>query len=334
MKTTIFVACGCLLPALGLAQATAPAKAAAAIDYGARVQSVATIKQHLAQREARFAALRQDLRTLDARVEEQINYIVKTLSTIVDSQDSRTRVANIKEDVMQSLVRTIGVYRQKRMDVYERLRKNPDAPKEQSEQELKVFDERIGKRIGQVMELARSFPGHQDVAKYESSGDSYWNGWRDETTRVSEEWKQNRRAANSSDVARREMLQKIDKGMASAKSRRAAIAEKLAQGKLDEHERTVQQEELGRLDAGIDMLRTQRRELALPSAGATRTVSLDEAHNVEEMLDDARADLATDFSTIMRKFSELDAEGLRINAMKSNLKAREEWLKNNPPPAK
>lgn len=315
------------MPVLGLAQAPP------AIDYPARVQSVANLKEHIAQREARFEAVRQDLRALDNRVEEQISHIVKTLSSLKDSEDSKTRVANLKGEVMQSLVRTIGVYRQKRMDVYERLRRNPAAPKEQSEQELKVFEERIGKRIQQVMELARSFPGHRDVAKYESDGDSYWNGWSEESTRVSEEWKQNRRDSNSGEVARRELLQKIEKAMEDGKSRRAAIADNLANRKLGDRERAVQQEELGRLDAAIDMMRLQRRELALPAAGATRAIGLDEAHDAEQMIDDARADLARDFGDIMRKFGELDAEGLRINAMKENLKAREQWLKDNPPPA-
>jgi len=330
MRTPIVVAFGSLLPVLGFAQTPAPAS----VDYEARVQSVATLKENITRREARFEEVRQDLRTLDARVEEQIGHIVKTLSSMVDSQDSRTRVTGIKEDVVRSLVRSIGVYREKRMSVYDRLRKDPNAPKEQSEQEIKVFDERIGKRIEQVMTLARSLPGHVDVAKYESTGDSYWNGWAGESTRISEEWKQNRRDANAGEVARRELLQRIEKAMEASKSRRATVVDNLTNRKLDEREYAVQQEELGRIDAAIDMLRMQQRELALPSGGAARSVSLDEAQDAEEMLDAARADLATDFANIMRKFTELDAEGVRINAMKANLKAREEWLKSNPPPAK
>ncbi|MEN9974392.1 MAG: hypothetical protein RLZZ282_398 [Verrucomicrobiota bacterium] len=329
-KTFVTVMFVSLLPVLGQAQAPAGDQK---IDYKARLQSVVNIKENIARREARFEAVRQDLRTLDARVEEQISSIVKTLSSMVDSQDSRTRVANIKEDVMKSLIRTMGVYRQKRMAVYERMRKNPETPKEQSDLELKIFDERIGKRIGQVMEIARSFPGHVDIAKYESDGDSYWRGWSGDQTRISEEWKQNRRDANSGKVARRDLLQQIEKSIVANQSRRAAIADNLTRQKLDEREYTVQQEELGRMDAILDLLQTQRRELALPTVGAARALGLDEAQDAEEMLDDTRADLANDFASIMRKFSELDAEGLKIHAMKENLKAREEWLKNNAPPA-
>ena len=91
---------------------------------------------------------------------------------------------------------------------------------------------------------------------------------------------------------------------------------------------------MGRVDATLDNLRMRRRELALPTTGATKEIGRDEAHDAEQLLDDERADLSRDISDIMRKFSDLDREGTRIHALKENLKAREEWLKNNPPPAK
>lgn len=304
------------------------------IDYEARVKSVETLQQHIAQREQRFEEFRKDLRVLDERVEKQIDFVVKTLSAIKDSQDSKTRVANVKEDVMQSLVRNMKYIRQKRADVFERLRRDPAAPQAQLEKQLAVLDERVNKRLEQVMELAESFPGHKDVSKYESDGGSYWNGWYDESTRVSDEWKQNRRESNAGDVVRRELLQGIEKAMENFKSRRAAIVDNLANRKLSEQDRKAQQEELGRIDANLDNLRMRRREVVMPGSGATQAVGRDEIHDMEQLLDDARDDLARDFNDIMIKFTQLDREGTRIHAMRENLKAREEWLKNNPPPAK
>lgn len=327
LKHAMLVTLG-LVPLLGRAQ-TPPV-----MDYAARVQSVENLKEHIAQREARFESLRLDLRALDDRVEKQIDQIVKTLSSLKDSNDSKTRVAKVKNDVIQALGRTVAVYRTKRMDAFERMRKDPDAPKEMLEKEVSVFDERIGKRIEQVMQIARSFPGHKDVQKYESSGSSYWNGWSYENSRVSDDWKQNRRDANSGEVVRRELLQALDKAMQTNQSRRAALADSLASRKLSDSQRATQEEELGRVDAKLDDLRQRRRELALPSEGATKEVGRDEAHDAEQLLDDERADLARDISDIMRKFGDLDREGTRIHALKENLKAREDWLKNNPPPAK
>jgi len=310
---------------LGLAQ-TIPA-----VDYEARVKSVETLKQHIEQREARFGLLKQDLLGLDGRLEKQIDTIVKTLSSIKDSNDSKTRVADIKGDVIKSLVRTIWIYRQRRVEVFERMRKESSVPDERLEVDVKVFDDRIDKRVEQVMELSRSFPGHEDVSKYESGGGSYYDGWHQENTRLSEDWKQNRRSSNSSDEVRRELLQTLEKALTTNQSRLATIADTLANRKISDDERKLQQKELGRLDAIIDNLKSQKRALALPSAGATKEIGGDEALNAEQMLDDARVDLSRDFSDIIRKYSELDQERTRLFDLKNNLNAREEWLKDNPP---
>jgi len=323
-----------MIVTLGLVPLICCAQTPPVMDYAARVQSVENLKEHIAQRETRFESLRLDLRALDDRVEKQIDQIVKTLSSLKDSNDSKTRVAKVKEDVIQALGRTVAVYRTKRMDAYERMRKDPDAPKEMLEKEVSVFDERIGKRIAQVMQIASSFPGHKDVQKYESSGSSYWNGWSYENSRISDDWKQNRRDANSGEVVRRELLQAIERAVTTNQSRRAALADALANRKLSDSQRATQEEELGRVDATLDNLRTRRRELALPTEGATREIGRDEAHDAEQLVDDERADLSRDMSDIMRKFADLDREGTRIHGLKENLKAREEWLKNNPPPEK
>ena len=99
---TVVVA-GLVAPLLGQAP-----EAAQPLDYAARVESVATLKEHIAQREARFEALKKDLLTLDARVEERIDHVVKTLSTLKDSNNSKTRVANLKEEVIDKAQRAGG----------------------------------------------------------------------------------------------------------------------------------------------------------------------------------------------------------------------------------
>ncbi len=309
--------------------------AAPPVDYAARVQSVTNLKQHIAQREERFDALKKDLLALDGRVEKQIDDIVKNLASLRDSNDSKTRVANVKGDVIDALVRTIYIYRQKRVDVFEQMRKDTNVPKEELEKTLNTFDERIGKRITQVMDLAKSFPGYQDVNKYESYGSSYSNGWYQENSRISDDYKKNRRANTAGRVERRDLLQELDKALDRNKSRRASIADALANRKLSDKERSLQQEELGRIDAVIDNLKADRRQLALPSnSGAGREIGLDEAHDAEKLLDDERADLARDFWDIMRKYTELSGERTRIFNLKANLTAREEWLQKNPPPDK
>ena len=154
----------------------------------------------------------------------------------------------------------------------------------------------------------------------------------EESSRVSDEWRQNRRESTNTDVQRRELLKGIEKALGEQDARRRSIADTLANRKLSDEDRAAQQTELGRVDALIDNLKARRRELAVPDDVSGQQLGRDEAHDIEEMLDAARGDLRRDFSDILRKFGELDAERTRLYGMKKNLAAREEWLKNNPPP--
>jgi hypothetical protein len=52
------------------------------------------------------------------------------------------------------------------------------------------------------------------------------------------------------------------------------------------------------------------------------------------MITDSREDVSRDAWEIFRKYDDLDKERTRLRALEQNLKAREEWLKKNPPPAK
>ncbi len=312
---------------------TAAAQNEVPMTYEERLQSVANLKEHITAREARFDILREDLQSLDARTERKIDSIVTTLRGMKDSTDSKTRIAKLKQDVIDGLVRTVWTYRQKRMELYERMRKDEAVPREELAKTMEMFDARINKRIDQVVDLAKSFAGHQDVEKYESYGSSYYDGWHYENTRISDEWRQNRRAATSGRVARRDVLKQIDDAIEYSESRRASIAETLANRQLGESERATHAEELGRLDAKIDHLRDRRREIALPGDGGIRELGNLEAHDAKLILADARADLARDFAEIIRKYSDLQTERIRIFSLKNNLAAREQWLEKNPPPA-
>lgn len=302
------------------------------MTWAERVQSVENLKQHIAVREQRFETLREELLALDERTESQIDFIVDTMSSLRDSQDSRTNVANLKRDVMDSLMRSVWIYRRNRMDIFERMRSEQTVPLEELERTLEAFDQRIGKRIDQVTQLAQSFPGSESVERFESYSTSYFDGWHRENVRISDEWRQNRRIDRSGRQARGEAVQQIDEAIRNNESRRAGIADALDNRRLPDQERAVQEAELGRIDALIDHLKSQRRELILPGYGGTREIGRGESHDVAHMLDDARRDLSRDFFEIMRKYSELELERSRLFALKNNLAAREQWLQDNPPP--
>lgn len=304
------------------------------IDYEARAKSVETLKTYIAQREERFAVQKADLQALDARIEERVDHLVKTLLGIKDSPDSKTKVANIKGDVIDGLRRTVTVYRQKRMEIFERQRKEQTVSEKELAANIDTFDKRIGKRIEQIMDLVKSLPGYEDVPKYENTGGtSYANGWYEETSRISDAWRQNRRQTNKTDTERRDILADIEKAMTSADSRRRSLTEAL-KGNLNDRDRSLREEELGRVDALLTDLRQRRREVALPGDGGGREIGMSEASDLRGMIEDSAADLRRDFNDLFKKLDDLDRERTTLRGWENNLKARQEWLKNNPPPAK
>ncbi|MGL5018019.1 MAG: hypothetical protein ACRDBP_07800, partial [Luteolibacter sp.] len=90
---------------------------------------------------------------------------------------------------------------------------------------------------------------------------------------------------------------------------------------------------LGQIDAQIENLKSELVQVSLPTGGATRTPSLDEAVDMGQLLDDTRKDLRADVSELFRLYDSFDQERFRVTEMQENLAARKEWLEKNAPAA-
>lgn len=300
------------------------------IDLEARKESVVNLESQITLRETRLAELGQDIVTLDGRIEKRVDELVKMLSDTRDSQDSKTKVSKIKQEAIQGLRRSIELYASKRKEIAESVKSGNEA----ALGDLAKFDKRIGTRVQQIVELSKSFPGHEDVNKYESDGgDSYWRGYYHENTRISEEWKQNRRDGSQAKVQRDEVTKAIQEGIERLDQRRRALQDMLDNRNPSETSRKLYTEELGQIDAQSENLKSQLAEMAMPTSGATRTPSLDDAINLQQLLDDARKDLRSDVSSLFHGYDVYNRERARLTEMKENLAARKEWLEKNAPAA-
>lgn len=300
------------------------------IDLEARKASVVNLEAQIASRESRLEEVRGDIKTIDARIEKRMDSVVKLLSDTRDSQDSKTRISQIKQDAITGLRRAIDLYVSKRKQVAERVKKGDDS----ALGDLEKFDQRISTRVAQIVELSKSFPAHEDVKKYESDGGTeYWNGYYSDNTRISEEWKQSRRDDTQGKVQRDEVTTAIKEGIERLDQRRRTLKDMLDNRNPSESARKLYNQELGQIDAQIENLNSQLVEVTLPTGGATRTPSLDEAVDMGELLDDARKDLRGDVSKLFQLYDSFDKERYRVNEMKENLAARKEWLEKNAPSA-
>ncbi len=297
-------------------------------DMEARRQSVVNLSRHIEQREERLGQLREEGRRLESRIEKQADDLVKMLTEIRDSQESKTRVAQIKMRAIEGLRRWIETYQRRRSRILEALRQHGgELPKEQLASDIDEFDKRIEKRVSQIMQLTESMGDHRDVEKYESDGGHYWDGYYYESRRISEDWKQNRRQTVMVDKTRRELIQAVEDAVRRLESRRAGIEEKLKNRRISDSERGILAEELGRVDGALDRRRADVEELAKPKEGAAgEEVGRNKAHDIERLLEDAGEDLSQDFFRLLRMYDEFVEERNQLFALRENLAARKKWL--------
>lgn len=311
-----------IIPFAGMAADENPAS-----DFDARKDSVANLETHIAQREERLAEWTKDIQDLDARIEKRVDELVKMLAGITDSKESRMRVSQLKKESIEGLKRGIGIYVAKRNEVREKIRTGDDS----ALGDLDKFDERIIKRVDQITELAKSIPTHRDVAKYESTGHSYWNGYYDENSRITEEWRQNRRDSLQSDKQRDDVSKALRDTLQRLDQRRRSLNDLLANREVTDSARQLYYTELGQIDAYEDHLNTQLRDLATNTTKGGEAVGRDQAHDIELLIDDARKDLREDVARLFRAYDQFAQGRAYLEGLKKNLAARKEWLEKNAP---
>jgi hypothetical protein len=228
----------------------------------------------------------------------------------------------------------IEVYKRERRTLVETLRTDGDAPAEALKKDMAAIDALAEKRVAQIVELVKSMPGGQDIQKYESSGGSYYNGFYEEETRVSEAWRQNRRDKVESEKQRREVQQALEKSIADLEARQATLKAQLAGGKLTAPEKEIFEHELGYVSNLVGQRKTQLVEVTAPATPAGDDASKGEAEDLKQLFNDARRDIAGDFTKTLKLYHAAAAEREKIHAAQENLEAREKWLSENDPALK
>ncbi len=300
-------------------------------DMEARRASVVNLTRHIEQRETRLNELREDLKRMDSRIEKRSDELVKMLSEIHDSKESKVRVAQIKIKAIKGLRQWIENYQRRRSRIVETLRQGTShLPKDDLANDIDEFDKRIEKRISQIIKLSDSMGDYEDIDKYESTGGSYWGGYYHESTRINDDWKQNRRQTIMTDKTRRELVSALESAIKNLESRRASLESKLKNRSISTAEREISLGELGRIDGALDRRRGDLKGLMEPKGYPTgKAVGRNKAHDIEKLLVDAGKDLSEDFFRLLRMYDELAEERTQCFRLRENLQARKNWLKEH-----
>ena len=310
-------------------------EALSAENLAARKASLPLIEARIKDREEQVSNIIKDIERLNTRMESRIDKIVKTLESMKDSQNSKVRVAKMKEDTMKGLYRTIENYNKRRAEIKEQLRTGKaDVGEKAANKMVQAFDAKIGKRASQLIALSESFTEHVDYKKYENdhSNDDYGYGganWGWDNSRVSEEWKQNRRETVFTRDQHKKMIKALKSSIDDLNQRNNTLRNKSKEGGISAETKKFYQEDIARNEKAITTRSNQLAELMKPGSGskATTSVSRNEAHDAELMIREIVSDIKRDGNAMRRNYNEMKQQLVSLNKMKKNLEARKEWLK-------
>ncbi len=295
-----------LLPAQTPAPAPAPAAPAAPAVPAAAAPNPALAKQlRAAQKE--IDTLTADLQKTDQRIEAKITKAVETLRTLTDSNDSGTRVADVKADVIDFLRKQLTDYAQRRAQVRGQLdNRQRTIPQATLESDLAKIDQRIDHRIEQVMALGGSFARHQDYDKYEATGTA-WYGHTE--FRLSEDWKANRRATLKAAQQTGKLGDAIDDSIRRLSSTNRYKQSQLAAARPDTAR--LLQADIRRNQALIGALENSRENLLTPQPSSQTPLGALEAKAIHQRYQKAAVDVRRDQLKLTGLYNNLNAARAR-----------------------
>lgn len=298
------------------------------IDLAERQRSIPILEGHIKEREERLTEITGDIQRLDKRVESKIDRIVQKLAGLKDSDQSGYRMSQVKMQAIEGLKKSIKTYQDKRSSLITTAREGRTGiPLEVLEGDAEKFNARIEVRVAQILEISQSFTQEKDVKKYEKvAGGGYsWGGWNEDLWGISDEWRQNRRDRTMDKKQRDEVIGALKKAIERHESRISDLNVFLNR-KMSAVDRTLLESELKQSEEVLEVRKEQFREMMEVGQPNTSSVTRNEAHDFQNALTDAGADLRHDMETIFSKYAELNRERSNVYRAKSNLEARKVWI--------
>lgn len=261
----------------------------------------------VAAREQRVGLLRDELKSLDSRIEDRVTALVAALQSIGDSKDTKTKVARMKRETIDGLRRTIDDYRQRRAAMIDQLRRPTwNLTAEQKQRVITFFDERIEKRVAQILALQKSLPAEKDYDRYKATG----SGWWGTTYEVNEDYRQNQRLTVQTNAQRDELTTALRSSL-----------DRLDRIGRDLQARHAPADEIAKNNALIAERRKQLAAALSPASTPTRSVGRKEAADLDQALKTAVADLRTEFTTLFARYNSAIQETSALNTARAQLAA-------------
>ena len=340
MNSRRYVTFGCVLAAVILAGhslAEHPAKPAVPPAPAAPTEAEmrARIEQTLKAQEARVEALANEFFSADEDLERQVDGIVNHLASMKDSYDSKTKITVDKQKLIEGLATSIKQYKNERRQVQDELRR-PEryrADTEDLKRHEEFVDEKITKRVDQIMKLVDSLEQHQDFARYRRTHRYDGRGYvRPGTIHKNEAYKHNKQQSQRGDKVRGDVFDGLQKEIKALETRN-----RLLQSQVGSTRDPEQKDELNRQITGnnkrIAALQADALKATMPPSGGGQKVgSYKSAQNIEKLLGDAVNAVVADRRELDKLKAQLGREIDRLNRLQKQAAVVEQRLGAAPAP--
>lgn len=283
-------------------------------------QAIDITKQHIESRAKRIEQVKFDLKSLNARVEGAVDQIMNMLEPVKDSEQSHYQVTMKKQKAIEALKESIKDYDQLRKSLRKETReRDPKIARDEIYEDIEVLDDKVNKRVEQIISLSNSMETWNDLDKYNLRYSDGWSGtysYRDRNPRYQQNKSQSRKTA----MEREKLIADINDHLKRLEAENLKLKEMIDNPQITEQYREMLQYEYSRNTELMELRRSQQISLATSTKPETEAIGLREMTTIEGLIADIADDLKKDYDAFFRTYTELNQERQALEILKERLK--------------
>jgi hypothetical protein len=301
-------------------------------DYEKRESVNKALELRIQDREYRLTEQANDLLRLHHRMGDKLDKSVKRLTSIKDSAKSGFRVSKTKLDFINGLQEAVEKFQRARRMALEDIKKvNSETQRKIQAGELDHFDSHIEKHIEQIIKVSKSFTQDTNVEKYEQDGGgSYYDDYYfQESTEISDEYRQNRRDRIMDEKQKKEVKSALTNSTERCRSLISNLQRQLDSKKLNSEDAKLIKSELKNHRAMLRLRERQIDDLIVVSKANTTEVNRNTAIELSKSMDDLLEDIQKDLHLIYIKHIQMRRENTNLYQLKEKFAAQKKWLETH-----
>jgi len=249
----------------------------------------------IVQKEAKIQKMTDRILELDSIIEKEVDQIIQYLSSVKDSPGSHTKVAVIKEKTILDLADSVNIYKRERDKRLNELNKrHPNLSRDILQKQVAITDERIDKRIEQIIHITSSLTQNQNVKKYDvyqTRNHRYGRREKSKSTKkVSKEYKQNRSVTAKSNALKDKVVTGLEDEIKTLEAKNVSLKTQI-QTELSNERKEKYKKDIEANNITIEKRKEQLQEAGTETAVSTTPLEYKDAKDLEEKIADLVSDI-------------------------------------------